>query len=167
MDWQSNDRRFSLGIGLFDQEIDNMIDYAQGTYYNIAKVQSNGIEVSASLNFKDGFQVSANYTLIDAVDANGKKISRIPRHSGDVHFTFKVSEQLSGNLLVRYNGDELNMDMTTLDQWYRLDFNGIYKVDENSELYFRVENLLNKDYQQILGYGTPGFSMLSGFRLKY
>lgn len=167
MDWQSSNRRFSLGIGLFDQEIDNMIDYAQGTYYNIAKVQSKGVEVSASLNFKDGFQISANYTLIDAVDANGKKLSRIPRHSGDVHFTFKVSEQLSGNLLVRYNGDELNMDMTTLDQWHRLDFNGIYKVDENSELYVRVENLLNKDYQQILGYGTPGFSMLSGFRLKY
>ena len=167
IDWLSTDRRFSIGIGVFNQDIENMISFARGTYFNIAQVNSKGIEVSGTFTFPEGVTVSANYSYIDALDANGIEVSRIPRHSGDVLFSFQVSEQLSGNLLVRYNGEETNTDRTKLDEWLRLDFNGIYNINDSSELYVRVENLLDRHYQQILGYGTPGFSVSSGFRLRY
>lgn len=167
IDWLSTDRRFSIGFGVFSQDIENMISYARGTYFNIAQVESKGVEISSSLTFSKGVTVSANYSFIDALDANGIEISRIPRHSGDLLFSFQVSEQLSGNLLIRYNGEETNTDRTKLEEWLRLDFNGIYNINDNSELYFRVENLLDRHYQQILGYGTPGLSVSSGFRLRY
>lgn len=167
LDWSSSDRSFSLGVGVFNQDIKNMIRYSRGTYYNLAKVNASGIEISGGYKLKDGGGISANFSVINAEDGKGAKISRIPEYSADVVLSIQPSKHLLGNILIRYNGDERNTDGTTLNEWFRIDFNGQYKVDERSELYVRIENLLNADYQQILGYGTPGFSAYTGFRLRY
>ena len=74
---------------------------------------------------------------------------------------------LSGAILVRYNGEEANTDGTTLDGWTRVDLTGSYDLTDSIELFGRVENLFDEQYQQILGYGTPGLSGSIGLRLRY
>ena len=73
----------------------------------------------------------------------------------------------SGAVLLRYNGSETNTDATTLDGWLRVDVTGRYALSERVEVYGRIENLFDEDYQQILGYGTPGLSGSLGIRLRY
>ena len=60
-----------------------------------------------------------------------------------------------------------NTDATTLDRWLRVDLTGRYVVSDRFEAYGRIENLFDEDYQQILGYGTPGLSGSLGIRLRY
>ena len=48
-----------------------------------------------------------------------------------------------------------------------VDMVGAYALSDNVELFGRIENLLDHDYQQVLGYGTPGLSGSLGLRLRY
>lgn len=168
IDWTSSDGRANAGIAYFDQETENMIDFSYTAGYdNIAFVESKGVELFGSYQFNSWLGVSANYAYIDAEDGNGNELTRLPAHSGDVTVTVDPEGPLSGAVLVRYNGDEANTNGTTLDGWTRVDLTGSYDLSDTIELYGRLENLFDEEYQQILGYGTPGISGSVGIRLRY
>ena len=45
-----------------------------------------------------------------------------------------------------------------------LSFN--YELNEQVSIFTRMDNLLNKKYEQVWGYGTMGFTGISGISLK-
>ena len=167
-DWQSANGKTKAGVTYFDQETENMIDFSYTAGYdNIALVNSKGVEVYGSHQFTDWLGVSANYAYIDAEDGDGAELPRLPENSGDVTISLTPEGPFSGAVLVRYNGEEANTTGTTLDSWTRVDLTGSYNIDDRLELYARIENLFDEDYQQILGYGTPGLSGSVGVKLRY
>ncbi|MEL6324939.1 MAG: TonB-dependent receptor, partial [Pseudomonadota bacterium] len=109
----------------------------------------------------------ALHHYIDATDTDGDALIRIPEHSGDVLFTVDPDGPFSGSVLVRYNGEEPNNATTEVDSWTRVDLAGSYDVSETVEVFGRIENLFDEEYQQILGYGTPDLSGYLGIRLRY
>jgi vitamin B12 transporter len=175
LDWRSSDGRAQAGMTYFDQETENQIDFsfAVGGYQNIERVNSQGVELYGTYALSDWVSVSANYAYIDAEDGVGNDVTRIPEHSGDVTIGFDPDGPFSGNLLLRYNGeeqDDTNFDGvpdTSVDSWTRIDLNGSYDFNDTVELFARIENLLDEDYQQVLGYGTPDRSGYVGVRLRY
>ncbi len=169
IDWQSFDGRLALGATVFRQDTENLIDFdfAIGGYLNIAEVQSTGIELSGSVELSDSLNLALDYAFIDAEDGNNDALARLPEHSGDLTLTYDPSGPLSGAVLVRYNGTEANTDGTTLPSWLRVDLTGRYLVSDQVEVYGRIENLLDEEYQQILGFGTPGLSGSVGARLRF
>ena len=158
VDFRSPDGKAEAGITYFDQHTENQINFsfAVGGYENIAEVESQGVELYGAYQFTDWLRVSADYAYIDAKDGDGNALVRLPEHSGDVTVSVDPDGPLSGALLVRYNGEEPNTDGTTLDSWTRVDVAGSYDLNERVELFGRIENLFDEEYQQILGYGTPG-----------
>ena len=169
LDWSSRDGRFQLGATLFQQDTENQIDFdfAIGGYLNIAEVESTGIELAGAMALGEALSLSVDYTYIDAEDGNGGPLPRLPEHSGDLTLSYDAAGPFSGALLVRYNGSETNTDLTTLDSWLRVDVTGRYAVSERVEVYGRIENLFDEDYQQILGFGTPGLSGSLGVRRRF
>jgi len=169
LDWRSEDGRTEAGITLFDQDTENLIDFsfALGGYENIAIVESQGVELYAAHQFTDWFSVSADYAYIDAKDGDGDALVRLPEHSGDVTVSIDPDGPFSGAVLVRYNGEEPNTNGTILESWTRVDLTGSYDLNEKVELFGRIENLFDEEYQQILGYGTPDLSGSIGIRLRY
>ncbi|MEO0548309.1 MAG: TonB-dependent receptor [Pseudomonadota bacterium] len=169
VDFRSPDGKAEAGITYFDQDTENQINFsfAVGGYENIAEVESQGVELYGAYQFTDWLRVSADYAYIDAKDGDGNALVRLPEHSGDVTFSVDPDGPLSGALLVRYNGEEPNTDGTTLDSWTRVDVTGSYDLNERVELFGRIENLFDEEYQQILGYGTPDLSGYIGVRLRY
>ena len=110
--------------------------------------------------------IGIDYAYIDARDDAGQDLLRIPEHSGDITLKFNANGPFSGAALLRYSGKQ--EDSTgQIDDWIRLDLNGAYSVNDSLELYGRIENLLDTEYQQVLGYGTPGLSGSLGMRFKY
>lgn len=166
--WQSADERIVLGATLFDQETENMIDFSYTAGYdNIALVDSQGVELTGAYAINNWLGIAASYTFIDSEDGNGNALARLPESTGNISASFDPDGPFSGAVLVRYNGEEANTDGSELDSWTRVDLTGSYDLNDTVEIHGRIENLLDEEYQQILGYGTPGLSGSVGVRLRY
>ena len=163
------DGRTTFGVTYFNRDTENLIIFAPNSRYeNLARTKAQGIELSAKIALSDRFGVNAGYAFIDAEDAiSGERQIRTPRHSGDASLTYNDA-RLSGALSVRYNGDETEGPFgSDVDAWVRVDLSAAYEVSDAIELYGRVENLLDSDYQQVSGFGTPGLSAFGGVRLNF
>lgn len=168
LDWRSADGRAEAGVTLFDQESEDLIDFSfTAGYDNVEFVESQGVELYGAYQLTDALRVSGNYAYIDAQDGDGIARVRIPEHSGDVTLSFDPDGPWSTAVLVRYNGKEQNSATTQVDAWTRVDVTGSYDVGDRVELFGRIENLFDEEYQQILGYGTPDLSGSVGIRLRY
>ncbi|NRA31105.1 MAG: TonB-dependent receptor, partial [Parvularculaceae bacterium] len=166
-EWRRNDGTAFVGVTLFNQDIENLINFTTEGYRNVRLAETSGIEAMAGYQLTSWFTIQGNYTFLDADDGNGNELPRLPEHTGEVRASLNPEGPLSGAVIVRYNGEEMNTDGTTLDGWTRVDVTARYAVNDSVELFGRVENLFDEDYQQILGYGTPGLSGSVGLRLTY
>lgn len=166
--YRSNDSRGEIGLTYFDQDTTDLITFSFGIggYENIARAKSTGVELSASYQFVDWLHASLNFTNIDATDDNGDPLIRVPENTGDLALSLNPNGRLSGILSVIYNDEEQDPN-GVVESWYRVDLAGEFAVSEKIEIYARVENLLDEQYQQVLGYGTPGLSGYIGARLAF
>ncbi|MEL7187488.1 MAG: TonB-dependent receptor [Pseudomonadota bacterium] len=166
--YRTTNARGVVELTYFDQDITDLITFSFGVggYENIAEVRSKGFELDAAYRFTDWLDVSFNYANIDAKDGTGSRLIRMPEHSGDVQFTFNPEGRFSGTLLTRYNGEESDPN-GTVDSWTRVDIAGTWQANDTVEIFARIENLFDEDYQQVLGYGTPGLSGYLGARLQF
>jgi len=169
IDWSSTDGRAQFSGTVFHQETEQMINFSFGVggYVNIAEVETNGFEASGSYQLTDWLALSVNYALIDSTDTNGNQVVRVPEHSGDVVLSLNPTGPWSATGLLRYNGEERNIDGTTLNAWTRVDLTAHYELANGVEIYGHIENLFDESYQQILGYGTPGISGFIGIRADF
>ncbi|MDP6377092.1 MAG: TonB-dependent receptor [Pseudomonadales bacterium] len=162
------DARGELDLTYFDQDTVDMIDFSftLGGYENIAEVRSEGVELHGRYGLTDWLDASLSYTYVDAEDGHGDRLIRMPRHSGNLRLSLNPDGRLSGALLVRYNDEERDPN-GTVDAWTRMDLSARYALTSSVELFARIENLLDEEYQQVLGYGTPGLSGYFGARLNF
>jgi vitamin B12 transporter len=165
---RTSDARGEIGLTWFDQDIDDLIDFSFGIggYENIAKATSSGVEIDGHYRLTEWLDAAIRYSYIDAKDGNGDKLIRVPEHSGNFLFSMNPDGRLSGTLLVKYNGEEQDPN-GIVAAWTRVDLSGHFALSESLRLYARIENLLDEQYQQIIGYGTPGLSGHVGARLSF
>ena len=166
IDWRSKSDRLNASVTVFDNDIQDLIAFTLDGYININEVETQGVEVTGGATLTDWASVEVSYAYIDATDGDGDQLIRIPEHSGDVRFILDPDGPFSGNILVRYNDVERDRSGKT-DDWTRVDLNASFDVSDDVELFARIENLFDEEYQQILGYGTPDRSGSIGVRLRY
>lgn len=167
VDWRSPDGRLEGSVTLFDADIEDLISFASTGYFNEAEVDTRGVEIAGRAQITEWVSVDISYAYTDATDTDGDPLIRIPEHSGDVRFAVDPDGPFSGSVLIRYNGTEPENTTTDVDAWTRVDLAGSYDVNESLELFGRIENLFDEEYQQTLGYGTPDLSAYLGLRLRY
>ena len=160
--------KFSFSLVYFKKDINDQINFSFGLggYENIDFVESDGFEVSVNSEITEEINLYLNYSYIDSIDGRGQRLINIPKDSGELALTYNSSFNLSGSLTIKYNGSEIGT-YGNLDSWSRADINLFYKLNNFSEVYFRVENLLDKNYQQVFGYGTPDRSGLVGVKVNF
>jgi vitamin B12 transporter len=165
---RTSDRRGELGVTYFDQDTTNQIDFFfdVGGYGNISEAKSSGFEIEGSFQFSDWAGLAVSYAYIDAVDGEGERLSRVPENSGNVTLRLDPEGPISGSVLALHNGGEKDQN-NVVDSWTRVDVSGRYALNEKVEIYVHIENLLDEEYQQILGYGTPGLSGRIGATLRF
>ena len=163
-----NEMNSNFSITYFDQDINDQINFSFGIggYENIDKVNSKGFEVALDYQISKLMSLYLNYSYIDSVDGNGSSLFYVAKDSGEAGLIYEPNNSFSGSIIARYNGSE-SSSYGKIDSWIRFDVNGSYKLSGTNELYFRIENLLDEEYQQIFGYGTPERSGFIGLRSKF
>ena len=59
------------------------------------------------------------------------------------------------------------MDGTELDDYELVDINASYLIGRGMEVYARVENVLDEDYEEIPTYNTSGAAAYAGLRYSF
>ena len=163
-----NEMNSNFSITYFDQDINDQINFSFGVggYENIDKVNSEGFEIALDYQISKLMSLYLNYSYIDSVDGNGSSLFYVAKDSGEAGLIYESNNSYSGSIIARYNGSE-SSSYGKIDSWIRFDINGSYRLSSTNELYFRIENLLDEEYQQIFGYGTPERSGFIGLRVKF
>lgn len=167
-------KRIVLEVNYFSIEYINLITYdtnldSWGRYWN-SNALARGVECIASFKPIEDLKISGYYTFTRAHDKTfhtGDMIRR-PRHQTGV--TVNYSFLGKGNLNVDFTYVGKRRDFwkypysSLMNPYYRLDCAASWWIIEQLQAFFRIENILNKKYEEIRGYRMPGISFYGGFK---
>ncbi len=138
--------------------------------------ERSGIETSLRVTPLDGLTLAASYTYLDAREPNGDFEIRRPQHTASFNANWRfLRDRANLNLGIDYNGETEDLEFAsatprtrvTLDDFTLVSLAGRYEVEEGIELFGRVENALDQDYEQVFGFSTPGRAVYLGARLRF
>lgn len=147
-----------------------------GYYDNIARARAEGFEVELGAQVSERVRAQAAYSYVKAenrspVSANrGNDLARRPRHAVTVWADWRTPLNdltLGGDL--RLVGDSFNDagNFTRLDGYVLATLRASLPISETIELFGRIENLTDEEYQTVAGYGTLGRSAYFGARARF
>jgi len=173
------DGRLTVDVTGFYQEIEDLHVYTGGfgsfaleAWENIDEARLMGIEITADARVIPGhLDASAHYTYLDAEDAtSGDRLQRRPEHEAQVTLSYIGIDRLRVSGVVNWVGGERfsrSRERDPLDPYTRVDVTASYQAHEHLEIYGRVENLFDVEYEEINGYNTPGRSAYAGIRATF
>jgi vitamin B12 transporter len=148
-----------------------------GTYDNIARARTRGVEATLDLRPAEWLSVGAAYTYVDAENRTpghaefGLALLRRPLSSLALNADARTGSGLSVGGTLRMLSDSIDRDAfgsrVRLEGYALADLRAAYAVTERVELYGRVENLFDEEHETVLGYGTPGRAAYAGVRVRY
>lgn len=158
----------ALRVTFFHQKVRDQIDFdfAGSGYFNIDRTRSRGVEAEFEWVLSNAFSASANYTFTSAIDkSTGAQLLRQPKHSGAIILTAVPLAKLSLSTSLIFNGRESDFPAAN-DGFIRADIRAAYSLSDRVDLYGRIENLTDTDYQDVSGYQEAGRSAFFGIRVK-
>ncbi|WP_340589234.1 TonB-dependent receptor plug domain-containing protein [Erythrobacter alti] len=155
-------------VGCFGVTSDICIDRPFGTYDNIARTRATGVEVEAGAKLTETLRLQAVYAFTDTEDRDtGNELARRPRHAATLTADWTPLARLSLGADLRLVSDAFDDagNFTRLDGYEVLTLRAAFDVSDKVQLFGRVENVWDEDYQTAAGYNTRGRAAFIGARL--
>ncbi|MCI0732818.1 MAG: TonB-dependent receptor, partial [Methylococcaceae bacterium] len=171
------DERINLDLTYFNNRIDELITGAGRTAINLSgENQIEGLEISVLAKVIEGLDFNGMYTWTSTQDANGDPLIRRPKHLASAFFNYgfeAFGNSGNFNIGVIYNGKQtdfafdpfFNRSPVTLDDYTLLNIALSYRIFEDLELFARVRNALDENYQEVFSFGSPGVAAYGGIRV--
>ncbi|KQT42786.1 hypothetical protein ASG47_17845 [Devosia sp. Leaf420] len=168
-----------LDATYFNQTLENQIQtqgFAPSTVVNLLGTSTRqGVELSARVNIVEGLTAGVTYTYLDARQPNGAREIRRPEHSGAIDIAYTLPEiPLTLHSEVVLSGPNLDTDFSqfpavnvTLPAYTVVNAGLNYKINDQVEVYGRVQNLFDTKYQEVLGYNTQGRTFYAGAKASF
>jgi vitamin B12 transporter len=169
-----------FGVTYFNNSFTDLIGYDSNfRSINIAKALTNGIESYLTADFSKIVRVTASYTYTKSQDETpgsadeNLPLLRRPKNSASLKFNYNLSSLANANFDVIYVGQRDDKDFSFypaqrvhLSPYTLVNLSASYSLLENVQLYARLENALDKKYEDIYGFGTTGRTGYVGLKLN-
>jgi vitamin B12 transporter len=139
-------------------------------YFNAEEAISvGGLEAEAVWRWKSGSLVSLNYTF---TEREGGNAIRIPKHKLNISAQAQLGKKARATARYSFTGKRTDTDFSTFTP---VELQGFSLVDLRLDYAFKpgwfsafigIENILNTEYTEVLGFTTPGRNFLLGWSLK-
>ena len=173
-------KKINTRITYFSRNIKNGIDYNYESYkyfnYNLQK--DHGVEVElgykeSKWNFSYNYTYTSgkvtatnfeydenNYIYIPKGDTTYSHLFRIPRHTMNGSLGYQLTKKIYTSISQRIVGKRFEPIYAStpieLKPYMTTDLFSQYELNKNTRFYFSLKNILNKSYQDILGYTAMG-----------
>ena len=133
-----------------------------------------GLELAVMADLSDTLSVNTTYTYTDstefknAVDGYVDEVRR-PRHIASFNLAWQAQDRLHLNANVQYGGkqtDTVYPNIVTLADYTLVNLNANFSATEKLDIYVRLDNVLDDQYEEVFSYQTLGFGASLGLRLQ-
>lgn len=182
-------------VTLFQRDSENLIGFIgcpvqtgicdnrpYGTYDNVDVARARGVEVEAGATPFEGFTLRAAYAYTEAEDRStgsanfGNQLARRPQHAGTVSVDWALKPDtlfvpvLGGDVRIVGEAFDDAANAVRLDPYTVVDLRvslplGTILGERPVEVFGRVENLLDEDYQTAAGYNQAPRGVFAGIRV--
>jgi len=176
-DQQIWDDRVVLDATWFEQRISDLIvGSGQGSANLPGMATARGIELGLSVTPVDDLTFRASYSYTDAEDATGAELVRRPRNIASLNVNYRFLDGAATvNLGVDYNGpqkdlafDEVyNSSPATLGGYTLVNLAASYQASDRVQVYGRIDNLLDEDYEEVWTYGSLRRAGYLGMKVSF
>ncbi len=176
----SNEIGLTVGAVYFQNTFKDLFGFDESfKTININEAETKGLEFYLNADLYNDINLKLNFTLMDTKDLSkgsvdeGKKLLRRPASKGALVINYNLIDPLNLNFETIYVGKRDDRDFSKfperieLKSYVLLNFAASYNIIDAVQLYSRIENLLDTDYEEVFGYGVPGLSFYSGVRLNF
>lgn len=183
---------WQFGLAVFDIRQDGLIDFDPVTFTNVnrGRAESQGLEAELSWT-RNGFSVQFGATLLDAENLDtGEALLRRPDESAFAVVTWvpsawkpsarKTSTGNSASNLARWtfhleatftgerpDSDPVTFARTTNPSHTRIDLGARWQVTSVLAPYARIENVVDEEYEEVLGFPALGRTVIGGIALRW
>ena len=175
---RGNHDKFHWNLHAFHTSIEDLIAYTSdpvtfvGTMDNIDEAEINGVELVAGTKIK-GHQIEFGYTWTDTEDKKtGQPLLRRPENTAQLNVSRDIGN-FSASINLSYHGSSEDLDFSSfpaqrvkLDAYTLLNLGMQYQLTKQWKLFAKFNNLLDEDYETVLGYNQPGFNGYLGVRFN-
>ncbi len=170
LEYAINDK-LRIGAVYFDRNEKDRFGFNQDFMtINISdEIDVNGIEVEVFWQPNSEVEIAANYTF---TERKGDNAIRIPKHKFNASLGYNFTKKTFGSISYAFTGERLDTDFSTstdvsLESFslFNLYF-GHQVIDNKLRVFLSIDNLLNKEYTEVLGFTTKGTNARIGFSLS-
>ncbi len=162
-----------LSLTYFDSNYEDLIGFNPDTwkFANISKADISGTELSLNSRLFNSFNLILSYTHLNTFDYQyERELIRRPEDSFGIVLSYKNKYfTLSGDMTYvgkRLDYNELLFSIQEVSSYNTFNFNLNVDVSEKFELFLRITNAFNREYEEILGYPAPMRRLIAGIRFK-
>jgi len=160
--------RVVFDVTAFASRTTNLIQFATNGYENVASARTFGFESGLSVDVTDTFGIAAHHTYLEARD-NGSDttLRRRAKHAGRIGPFWDVTDDLRLDVDWVAEGRRPDGQGIYLGGYGRVDMRVSYDLTSSLRLSGRIENLFDKAYEEVNGYGTAGVSAYAGLTVTF
>jgi vitamin B12 transporter len=168
--------KLTTSFALFHNDYNELITFSPATFIleNINRATAQGFEVGANYYLLDDLSLRLAYTYTDTENkTTGEALLRRPRNKNSLTVVYSPTSRWRGQLQWRVYSSRFDSDFNayppervTLGGYGLVDIALSYKLSDSLELFSRIDNLFDKEYQDVLGFGTMGAAAYAGLRVE-
>ncbi|MDP2923799.1 MAG: TonB-dependent receptor [Candidatus Omnitrophota bacterium] len=166
---------FSTGLTYYRNDFSDLINWVPDSMdvwqpQNIGRATTHGIESINKLYLSRNFEVGMNYTFLSARDRKTNKyLIYQPKNKADFSLKYKEFYGFDFALTGQWTGQRFHdaANDIKVKPFFLLGFNVSKKFKRNYEIFFSIDNLLNKKNQVVKDYPTPGLSAQGGVKVDF
>ncbi len=170
------DGKARVGVTYFNRKSKDLITFSFVTSQseNIQRVNNDGVEFELSLKPTSTLDVRANYSIVNAINRSpgaqfGNRLALRPRDSANVSVDWQTPSKLSVGASFAIIGDSFDNLANTvpLDGYALANVRASMPIGKAFEVYGRVDNVFDTEYEIVKNYGTYGRNAHIGVRAKF
>jgi len=174
------DGKVTTSVTYFRNDFTNLIDFdgslgPAGRYVNTGRAKTDGVEVGLRVDVLKELVLRLNYTFTDTENKVTKEdLIRRPRHKAGFRADYDLTPAIHVNTSVLFVGKRTDNDFSTfpastltLDSYTLWNLGASWRITDQIEVFARGENLTDKKYEEVFGFGTPGAAGYVGGTISF
>jgi len=155
----------SVDLSVFHYEYEDLVDFDPATFstVNRSSIETAGFELLARWQILDILDISANTTYVDIDSSEPVTLTGRPQWKSGLNVSWAISQDLNAGLNTQWVDTTLgtslytgSTEVTELDDYLRVDANVRWQINPAIKLTLALDNLFDEDYQEAVGFPSPG-----------